>query len=56
MLTRAGFLIREYHFQEISGGHEILEMGKRKMNARAYVAIQFPRNRSGEEGRRAFGW
>jgi len=24
-------------FQEISGGHEILEMGKRKMNARAYV-------------------
>jgi ATP-binding cassette ChvD family protein len=25
-------------FQEISGGHEILEMGKRKMNARAYVS------------------
>ncbi len=25
-------------FQEISGGHEVLEMGKRKMNARAYVS------------------
>jgi energy-dependent translational throttle protein EttA len=25
-------------FQEISGGHELLEMGKRKMNARAYVS------------------
>ncbi len=25
-------------YQEISGGHDTLEMGKRKMNARAYVA------------------
>ncbi len=25
-------------FQEISGGHDVLEMGKRKMNARAYVS------------------
>jgi ATPase subunit of ABC transporter with duplicated ATPase domains len=25
-------------FQEISGGHEVLEMGKRKVNARAYVS------------------
>ena len=25
-------------FEEISGGHDMLEMGKRKMNARAYVA------------------
>ncbi|MBX3419938.1 MAG: energy-dependent translational throttle protein EttA [Pirellulaceae bacterium] len=25
-------------YQEISGGHEILEMGKRKMNSRAYVS------------------
>lgn len=25
-------------YEEISGGHETLEMGKRKMNARAYVA------------------
>src|SRR4029079_7034040 len=25
-------------FQEISGGHDILEMGKRTMNARAYVS------------------
>lgn len=25
-------------FQEISGGHEVLEMGNRKMNARAYVS------------------
>lgn len=25
-------------YQEISGGHEVLEMGKRKMNARSYVS------------------
>jgi ATP-binding cassette ChvD family protein len=25
-------------FQEISGGHDVLEMGKRKMNARAFVS------------------
>ena len=40
-------------FEEISGGHDTLEMGGRKVNARAYVArFNFTGHRPAEESRR----
>ncbi len=43
-------------YEEISGGHDTLELGKRKVNARAYVArVQLPRARPAKEGGRSVG-
>ena len=42
-------------FEEISGGHEVLEMGKRKMNARAYVSKFNFRGPDQEKGRHFIG-
>ncbi len=44
-------------YQEISGGHDTLEMRGRKVNARAYVvALQFPWLGSGKAGRQLVRW
>ena len=51
--------LRDDHsvYQEISEGHDTLELGKRKVNARAYVnRLQFSRARSRKKGWCPFRW
>lgn len=44
-------------YQVISGGNELIRLGNRDINARAYLSrFNFSGSRSGETLRNAFGW